>query len=343
MIRFLASVLLSIIGSASADSHAAICATQFNYWFNVADNNGPKGYPIQSAKQKLMTMADAAGFGDVSVCEMQQNANAYYEFLKNELIKARNLPENEAIDKSIGFGFPFFQNKAFYGYLPTCESESEVGDLDMEAFGVPVAACAFAYPGTNLQDTDLGLPEEETMFDSGELCRLKLFGHDGVDKELQWCMPNILGTMTVDTVGGYTDQSGPPALVCTSDTSLGEKGNQVFPPLRRDHADFPTNMLDETPIVLGDDFIPLDPYQDPYQSFGVVFLSLANQLVDGLCNECDNCIEMAKTKFSKTVTDPEEFCVENDLCPKSHEKPKRLKKSKEEKSKKDKLSKQYYN
>ena len=57
-----------------------------------------------------------------------------------------------------------------------------------------------------------------------------------------------------------------------SNASLGEKGNQVFPPLLRDHADFPANMFDETPIVLGDDFIPLDPYQDPYESFGVVFI-----------------------------------------------------------------------
>ena len=76
-ILFPASIALLTIGSTSADNHADVCATQFNWWYNIADNNGPEGYPTETTKQKLTHLEKNANIDEVSPCDMQRNANAY--------------------------------------------------------------------------------------------------------------------------------------------------------------------------------------------------------------------------------------------------------------------------
>lgn len=318
-ISFVASILLATIGSASADGHADICTTQFNWWYRIADNNGPPGYPVQTAKEKLMGMAKDAGFGDLSVCEMQQNANGYHAFLRAKLIKARGLPEDPA---PYGFGFPFFKNKDFYSFTPTCETEINPKIVE-DGYGNPVAACAFAYPGNNVKkntNVDLQQPEGTEWTNFNSLCRFKFFGFDGQDQEFQWCMSDILNTMRIDTEGGYTNADGPD-LKCPLSTLMGETGGYPFGPLNRDVAPFFDAGYDDKGLIV-------DHSKDPYQAVSLIFRQVADQMIDGMCDECETCMETAKTMYSNTVSNPRQFCADNKLCAKKQKKPKNKKSNK---------------
>ena len=135
-------------------------------------------------------------------------------------------------------------------------------------------------------------------------------------------------TQTVLLVqGGYYDQATdppPPELSCPDQTTFDEKGNLVRGPIK--NAPFPTTDLNHSPID------PSIPDQDPYQSISIVFRQLANQLIDGMCSDCEDCIETATTKYSKTVKDPKTFCSKNGLCPKEAKRSKSTKSTKGPKS-----------
>lgn len=69
-----------------------------------------------------------------------------------------------------GKGFP---NSG--GFDATCTAPG----LGLGSFGLPAGGCAFSYPQI-----------------SNSTCRLKIFGPH-VDNELQWCQPNVTGTMRI--------------------------------------------------------------------------------------------------------------------------------------------------
>ena len=195
------------IGSTSADNHAAICATLFNWWYNIADNNGPVGYRAETANQKLIRLKKDANVDEVSPCDMQRNANAYHRHFKDKLLDARGIPHDEGDNLRVfpGSGFPFAdQDPTLFGLTPTCELEPV--DLGANAFGGPISSCAFGYPGnknTTSPET-IGLPSTTTFDNNRSLCRLKILGFgDGVNQELQWCMTNILGTMKIGVEGEF--------------------------------------------------------------------------------------------------------------------------------------------
>jgi len=309
-------VLLLTIKSASADGHGELCGTQYNWWYNTADNTGPPGYKKETANEKLMRLTTEAGIDAVSPCQMQRNANAYYEFVEDRIRRFRNVPLDETVP---GFGLPFnVFNKTLDGYTPLCDSK---GGEDL------IAGCAFAYPGNNISLTpavSLGLPANSTFTRILSTCRLKLFGFGEEERELQWCMTNILGSMKVGKEGGYYDQDNPPDISCGISTILGEVGSNIPGPLNDNP--YPTKFLDGTEIP-AENLDDLTPANDPYQSKTIILRQLTTQLIDGMCNECDECIDLVSKKFTETVKNPYEFCGDNGLCSEHTKKSKRSKKS----------------
>jgi len=271
---------------ALGDSHADICATQFNWWANVADNLGPSGYPIMSAKNKLLSLARAAD-KKYSVCDMQTNANAYYYDLNDKAVTNGQL------------GFPFTHDysgtntKQQQGFSPDCKigpnSTIDKGEIDYDG---PTASCAFGYPGQK---------DDPLRSNLNGLCRLKIFGKKD-SKELQWCISNILDTMTIGVEGGYTNKDGP-ALKCPDSPVLGEQGSTAFPPISS--AAYPSS--EDCAGVCNRDQCGKEHKSSPYESFAIIFRKLADTTIEGLCDHCEECQKMASQMPSYRKYCPQ-FC-----------------------------------
>jgi hypothetical protein len=204
------SLFLVTATTVTADGHAVICSTQFNWWYKISDNLGPEGYPKQTAKEKLMMLATDAGISESempSTCKMQQNANEYYDHFEKILREINGLPEDAFAP---GFGFPFQSSnggKSYDGLSPLCDAASkfqqQVKSPNKPNNGGPSASCAYAYPGTEANITiENGVLDISQFKNVKSLCRLKIFGFDKEDGlELQWCITDILGTMKVGNAG----------------------------------------------------------------------------------------------------------------------------------------------
>ena len=214
-------LILATATSVIADGHADICSTQFNYWYGVSNNQGPAGYPDETAEEKLHRLVKEAGVSPIpSMCEMQKNANSYYDhwekILRFDINKKLGLTEDSRVP---GFGFPFQSRtgKSYNGLTPTCVPEDSIeggfitfDDVQNNAGG-PAASCAFGYPGLGAGKTTLTAETNDgstnvTLF--GEkfdnvksTCRLKILGFEDEDLELQWCITDILKSMRVDKAG----------------------------------------------------------------------------------------------------------------------------------------------
>jgi len=356
------SLFLVTATTVIADGHADICSTQFNWWYKIADNLGPEGYPKQTAKEKLMMLAMDAGISESempSTCKMQQNANEYYDHFEKILRKINGLPEDAFAP---GFGFPFQSSnggKSYNGLSPLCDAanskfqQQEVKNNN----GGPSASCAYGYPGTKDPVPTKNVVLDSSQFDNVKsLCRLKIFGFDKEDGlELQWCITDILGTMKVGNAAGYYDGKGSdpsktPDLKCSVQTTFQDanavSGNAINPPY--DGEAYPTTTLGSVKLGPNPGGLPVfittyssnDPTyllkplknftqnspNDPYQSFPILFRQLADQKVAGLCDDCEECVYEISRKYKYTKS--RDFCEQAGLCKSSKGSKKKGKKSK---------------
>ena len=158
-------LILATATSVIADGHADICSSQFNWWYGVSNNQGPAGYPDETAEEKLHRLVKKAlpdGTPIPSMCEMQKNANGYYHHWEEILREINNMPPDAPAP---GFGFPFQSRtgKSYNGLTPTCVPEDSIagrfitfddvqnnaGILEFEIFHQPLLSLA----GNN-QETD---------------------------------------------------------------------------------------------------------------------------------------------------------------------------------------------
>lgn len=372
--KLCAVLFLVLTPAVSADGHADICSTQFNWWFNTADNLGPEDYPKQTAEEKLMMLIEEArqNFGrseselpTPSVCKMQQNANEFYDYWEAQLRVINGLSPGAYAP---GFGFPFHDsslqtNMQYHGLSPLCDVDNSILQQHVKKNannGGPAASCAFGYPGskTSVPINDDGDELDASKFNNVRgTCRLKIFGYEEQDLELQWCITDILNTMVVGEAAGYYDGEGSktPALSCPLGPTFSDanpvSGTSINPPYAG--AAYPTTQLDPE-IPLGSnpggktlfwtafsstdrdqtDFtktndthqqFPQGSPNDPYQAFAILFRQLADQKVAGLCNECEECVYEIHHKYKHTAYDSRDFCIRAGLCEKS-ERPKSPKK-----------------
>jgi len=268
--KLCAFLILATATSVIADGHADICSSQFNWWYGVANNQGPLGSnrPVESAEEKLHRLVKKArpGMPVPSMCEMQKNANRYYHHWEKILREINNMTADAYAP---GFGFPFQSKtgpKSYNGLTPTCVKEDSIAgrfitsdDVQNNAGG-PAASCAFGYPGLGGIKTTLTAetPDGSTNVtllakdfkNVTSTCRLKILGFEDEDLELQWCITNILETMRVDKAGGYYDGYGSttPDLNCTIQNSFNDAnpiaGNGINPPYKG--SPYPTTFLGTT-------------------------------------------------------------------------------------------------
>lgn len=263
-------LILATATSVIADGHADICSSQFNWWYGVSNNQGPAGYPDETAEEKLHRLVKKAlpdGTPIPSMCEMQKNANGYYHHWEEILREINNMPPDAPAP---GFGFPFQSRtgKSYDGLTPTCVKEDSIAgrfitfdDVQNNAGG-PAASCAFGYPGLGAgkHTVTVETPDGSTnvtlfaeAFDNVKsTCRLKILGFEDEDLELQWCITNILETMRVDKEGGYYDGHGSttPDINCSIQTTFQDanpiSGNAINPPYV--DSPYPTTFLGPTPL-----------------------------------------------------------------------------------------------
>ena len=246
-------------------------------WVKEADNIGPEpGRP--GAKEFLRQLARAKSMPD-DVCDMQNLANAYYYKLLDEG----------------GRGYPFFGERGNGGFSNRCVATPDKPN------GNP-SSCAFSYPG---------FPNTTT---EASTCRLKIFGENAA-LELQWCMTNIIGTMKIAPPGGY-EHHPPVDTICADHTDFDLLGSMLLgsrmnasggttdgsmPPEAPTYFDIETGKEQSGPhstsfppiklanwnnVGAGLSVPGVPGYPDqhsPYESPGILFATLAELPIDGLC------------------------------------------------------------
>ena len=206
--RVVVYVLLLLVQCSRTHDHGVLCTAQFNYWYRFA----------AGAADAVHSLAISAGYGHLSSCEMQSNANDLYTFF---------------LEAGVGF------NKY-------CNATGG---------GVPAGGCAFSYPVTAFST-----------------CRLKVFGASE-SPELQWCMPDLPGTLTVASgtvgLGGLVPETGPnPSPVCTNWTAFNtfdQASTEHEQTCKSQHQCYCTDPSSST---------------SNFQSSAVLFYTFANTLVD---------------------------------------------------------------